>query len=587
MKWVLIILGSLGFTLLLVDRISFITGPPPFLILFSGDPNNLDKIIKHLGYRKDAKIRESIIQGLVKIGEPAIKPLISALNSKEENVKVDAIEALGEIGDEAAVVPLITALEDEGEKVRKEAADALGKIGDPIAQEPLKNTLEDQKESVSKAAAIALYKLDAPRTIELLITVLEKGDRNERLETIIELGKLGDTRAIKPLIKAFNYFQDINDLMLIVDALRKFGSLAVEPLIDALNDRNYIVRFFSAQLLGDIGDTRAIEPLIKTLNDSYSQISGGFVDSPLISQKYKAFERRYPVRIEAELALENFDDPRAVAALSEYRNSSVQGAVKLGSEKPNSVESNKGMIENLYGLKVRVSALLDKHPPNPMASIPKAEDQIPWICRTLDEAAKALKTRIDPFGNSITEEQVKDGLSKLFAMVNNHEYLTLMEMKYPGISSPLENLMKDLQMLIEPTKKEATSSKGIEDLVKLWAPGNMFRPTSKEIKKIADEFNRDGEAGSKALADTMRDLLACRSPNISYAIRVAEHVNPTTELIESVRAVVEAPALITAPNDLRFEPEIIGSGKIGWTDGTHGSIVNLAQGSLSSLENRV
>ena len=52
--------------------------------------------------------------------------------------------------------------------------------------------------------------------------------------------------------------------------------------------------------------------------------------------------------------------------------------------------------ESLQALKAEVAALTDQHPKNPMASVPRAETQIPWICRTLDEAASALQTKKIP-----------------------------------------------------------------------------------------------------------------------------------------------------------------------------------------------
>ena len=131
-----------------------------------------------------------------------------------------------------------------------------------------------------------------------------------------------------------------------------------------------------------------------------------------------------------------------------------------------------------------------------------------------------------------------------------------------------------------------TSSKGIEALVKLWAPGTIFRPTNQDLKPIAGELNNEGESGSRALADLIRDLLACRSSDITYPLQVAGHVNPTQELIDAVRAVTEAPELTISPTHTKFTPEIVGDGKVGWTSSTHSFVVGLAKDSLSSLEKK-
>ena len=64
----------------------------------------------------------------VKLGKPAVEPLIKALGDGDWNVRKNAAEALGNIG-EPAVKPLIKALGDGYSDVRKNAAEALGKIG--------------------------------------------------------------------------------------------------------------------------------------------------------------------------------------------------------------------------------------------------------------------------------------------------------------------------------------------------------------------------------------------------------------------------------------------------------------------------
>ena len=98
-------------------------------------------------------------QALRKIGEAAVEPLIQVLNDKNFHVQLEAIWALGEIGDTRAVDPLIQVLKDEYSGVRETAAEALGKIGDARAVKPLKQALKDENWSVEKAARKALNKI--------------------------------------------------------------------------------------------------------------------------------------------------------------------------------------------------------------------------------------------------------------------------------------------------------------------------------------------------------------------------------------------------------------------------------------------
>ncbi|MDH5704130.1 MAG: HEAT repeat domain-containing protein, partial [Aigarchaeota archaeon] len=61
---------------------------------------------------KNTNLREAAAGTLVKIGTPAVKPLIAALKYKNQNVRAAAAEALGEIGDPRAVEPLTRLLSD-------------------------------------------------------------------------------------------------------------------------------------------------------------------------------------------------------------------------------------------------------------------------------------------------------------------------------------------------------------------------------------------------------------------------------------------------------------------------------------------
>jgi len=68
------------------------------------------------------------LPALVKIGEPAVGPLIQALGDEIEFVRVLAARALGEIGDARAVEPLTKSLKDKERDVRGAAKEALERL---------------------------------------------------------------------------------------------------------------------------------------------------------------------------------------------------------------------------------------------------------------------------------------------------------------------------------------------------------------------------------------------------------------------------------------------------------------------------
>ena len=73
-----------------------------------------------------------------------VKGLIKALKYGDSNIRMFAAIALGEIGDERAVEPLILSLKDEEQVVQNEVLKSLVKIGDP-AVDTLITALKDEK----------------------------------------------------------------------------------------------------------------------------------------------------------------------------------------------------------------------------------------------------------------------------------------------------------------------------------------------------------------------------------------------------------------------------------------------------------
>jgi HEAT repeat protein len=112
--------------------------------------------------------------------------------------------------------------------------------------------------------------------VELLIGFLS--DENGNYIAARALGQIGDVRAVEPLIRLL----EVEDSSIRSVAARALGSIgdmrAVEPLIRLLKDEEASVRGAAVRALGEIGDERAVEPLIGMLSDRQG-ISMGAVDA--------------------------------------------------------------------------------------------------------------------------------------------------------------------------------------------------------------------------------------------------------------------------------------------------------------------
>ena len=126
-------------------------------------------------------------------------------------------------------------LKNEDKFVRREAAENLGETKDPRAIYPLIKALWDRSVPVQEAAAEALINIGGENTVYNLAPLLRNEDLGLR-NTAIEI-------------------------------LSKIGGDNIELLLSLLCDKDKNVRMFIANILGTLGDRRAVFPLIGLLGD--------------------------------------------------------------------------------------------------------------------------------------------------------------------------------------------------------------------------------------------------------------------------------------------------------------------------------
>jgi HEAT repeat protein len=187
---------------------------------------DIPALIQALRYN-DFEVQTSAAQALGALGTEGINELIFALKDKDRDVRLGIIEALSVIRDQRAVPPLIELLNDTSSEVRWETAIALGEIGGPDVTSPLKNALRDPDKYVRYGAASALAKIGwnpvtdeekafysvgmqewpgvkdcGPAAISALSLVLQDQDSSVRIQAIEILGLIGDKKAIPALMQS-------------------------------------------------------------------------------------------------------------------------------------------------------------------------------------------------------------------------------------------------------------------------------------------------------------------------------------------------------------------------------------------------
>lgn len=223
---------------------------------------------------------------------------------KDPVVRATAAEGLDNSGSEV-IDPLIDALKDESPMVRSQAAKALGRDRGPDMErdtrpiEPLVSALKDESPIVRQNAAKALYvygfKNDSIET-EMLIQNLNDSEQSVRYAASEALGQLKDVRAVEPLVKALEN-----------------------------RENDYSVRWSAISSLGFLHDRRAIEPLIQVMEDTKE-------DSGLRSNAVEAL---------GLLAIARISDPLEIEALKRALN-----------DEDSEVRSNAAYTLGILGFKV-------------------------------------------------------------------------------------------------------------------------------------------------------------------------------------------------------------------------------------------
>ncbi|MDE2723651.1 MAG: HEAT repeat domain-containing protein, partial [Gemmatimonadota bacterium] len=180
--------------------------------------------------------------------------------------RMQAVEALGQIGDARVVPSLLEALKDPNIQVQYIAIKALGELRDTRAVEPLVEALEHRDPGIVSTAALALGELRDTRAVEPLITILSNTEHGVfRLGAIQTLGVLKDPRATALLTEQLDD-TSVQVRRIATEALGEIGDRGtIVPLLKTLNDQSAEVRWAAADALGSIGDASVADSLISII----------------------------------------------------------------------------------------------------------------------------------------------------------------------------------------------------------------------------------------------------------------------------------------------------------------------------------
>lgn len=228
----------------LCSRDEFVVAAVTRSLIGARNTTLLDALIHSL-QQGNPRVRQAAADALGWMADRrSVEVLVAAVGDEDERVCANAIVALGRLNDRRAVTPLVALIAGSNAVMRYAAAGILGRLGDRRATAPLVGLLDDADILVRAAGAEALGALGDPRAANPLARALEREwEERSRMAMMVALVQLRDSRALEPLLQVLE---------------RKRGSMEQRPR--------------AAELLGELGDSRAIWPLATALVDSEPQV---------------------------------------------------------------------------------------------------------------------------------------------------------------------------------------------------------------------------------------------------------------------------------------------------------------------------
>ncbi|AXA37019.1 hypothetical protein BRCON_2242 [Candidatus Sumerlaea chitinivorans] len=141
--------------------------------------------------------------------------------------------------------------------------------------------MKDPDSWVRSAAAEALAELRAPEATDALCEALNECGHTQKHSFVVALAQIGDSRAIAPLLRIY---EDASQLPFArADALSALASLGAPGILDrlvaALKDAHWEIREAAARTLGKLRAHEALEPLICALDDPSYSVREAVVEA--------------------------------------------------------------------------------------------------------------------------------------------------------------------------------------------------------------------------------------------------------------------------------------------------------------------
>jgi HEAT repeat protein len=266
------------------------------LIHFANEARS--EILKLLNSKSDEIRRQAILAiGQIGVSENT-EVIVHHLKDEYWPARIAAAETLGELGEISAVIPLMEALDDDDEDLATAAIIALGKIGDAKAVPGLISTLQRESWTLKFQAIKILGELRAQRAFLDLIKLLDEDTLDLKPHIIRAIAKTNHQRCYEELHKRFLREDELEARLAYIEALALLGNPAVVPEFIKLSkpDNSWEERRLAVKGLGIMKAVDAKPAIIQALKDKDPVINRealAALESMLPPEEYRKTEKAF------------------------------------------------------------------------------------------------------------------------------------------------------------------------------------------------------------------------------------------------------------------------------------------------------
>ncbi|HEY5593908.1 MAG TPA: HEAT repeat domain-containing protein, partial [Nitrospiria bacterium] len=195
-------------------------------------------------------IRFATVKALERLGdERIVDPLVRI--AAQKGLERVVLEALGTFADPAVLAPILTGLREGTTRIKESALKALVDHSERVSQERKASIINHLRQAYDQKMALFLY------------GALEQSDEKLKSATVKVLGWMEDSKAAAPISKLID--GPLREEA--IHALIRMKMGAVEILLQELPAANEVTREGIARILGEAGDRRYVNALIRLLAD--------------------------------------------------------------------------------------------------------------------------------------------------------------------------------------------------------------------------------------------------------------------------------------------------------------------------------